>query len=630
MSLSGPIGTPEDNERSPLFDEKFDELVSNFFGRDPEKWPIFAEPSVRKYLDSMIHAACPDLPDSAVPNGENVKADITSCSVMPESPMSSPDDLARLKDDVNTIATMSKNWYSPAAVENVMAMPSDPAIHGCVMALCSNPNIVHYEYAKASADIEDTVARMMGTQVGWDPAKVQGIFSSGGTMCNLYGYLAGLRTAFPDSVHHGFGAQDYRFMHAFSGHYSNVTCLSTLGVDIVDRAITVKNTVNNETDYDDLEKELDACLRMRIKVPTILVTFGTTDTFAVDDVQRVAEIRDRVVARYQPDDPTWRPHIHADSAVGWPLVFFRGYDREKNPLGFTQHMLQVLEEHQNVIEGLKYADSVTIDLHKWGYVPYSASMVLFKNKAIVNRLSNDPDNFTYFNADPSGHTVFHSTIECSRGAVGIYGAYTALKALGKEGYQMLTAHGIQNANYLRHALRERVPGAVIVGSHNGGPSVCWRLYDTDDHKEAKAKFKAETGTGIAARPPRGDRGASMAAIPAGQKRRSLIVLDSEATTSYHNAVYKHMCRGLSDPATQGKGMRDGKVGTLSTDWIQHCCRGSFDVYAHAMKFPGQKAVFFNPWTNQESIDGFVDDLVEAIAAVRKQRQREEFKLLYLS
>ena len=617
MSHSSPLDAPDDIHSSPLFNEKFAELVANFFDRDPVKWPVFAEPSVRKYLDSMIGAPCPDLPDKEVPKGKEIKADITSTTVMPEAPIA-PGSIEGLKDHVNSIAMMSKNWYSPAAVENVMAMPSDPAIHGCMMAIMANPNVVHYEYAKASADIEDTVARMMGTQVGWDASNVQGIFSSGGTMCNLYGYLAGLRTAFPDSVHHGFGASDYRFIHAFSGHYSNVTCLSTLGVDIVDRAITVKNTINNETDYADLEAELDACLRMRIKVPTILVTFGTTDTFAVDDIKRVAEIRDRVVAKYQSNDPTWRPHIHADSAVGWPLVFFRGYDLNANPLGFSKHMLKVLETHQYAIEGLKHADSVTIDLHKWGYVPYSASMVLFREKDTVGRLSNDPDNFTYFNADPSGHTVFHSTIECSRGAVGIYGAYTALKALGKQGYQMLTAHGIQNANYLRHALRTHVKGAVIVGSHNGGPSVCWRLYDTDDHQEAIAKFEAETGSGTTvSRPPPG--GPTVTPAADASQKRPMVVLDSEETTAYHKAVYKHMSLGLSDPTNSGKGMRGGK-GTLSTDWIQHLARGSFDVYAHAMKFPGQKAVFFNPWTDHSSIDGFVEDLVASIAAIRGQRE----------
>ena len=69
----------------------------------------------------------------------------------------------------------------------------------------------------------------------------------------------------------------------------------------------------------------------------------------------------------------------------------------------------------------------------------------------------------------------------------------------------------------------------------------------------------------------------------------------------------------------GKGMRGGK-GTLSTDWIQHLARGPFDVYAHAMKFPGQKAVFFNPWTDHSSIDGFVEDLVASIAAIRAQRK----------
>lgn len=110
----------------------------------------------------------------------------------------------------------------------------------------------------------------------------------------------------------------------------------------------------------------------------------------------------------------------------------------------------------SVNEKYKYlylADSVAIDFHKWGYAPYTSSMVLFKNKKDFLNLHHDPKTFTYFQSEDPTHK-FESTIECSRGGVGIFGAYSSLQSLGKKGLRLLVAHSLQNANYLRQRLSE--------------------------------------------------------------------------------------------------------------------------------------------------------------------------------
>ena len=81
----------------------------------------------------------------------------------------------------------------------------------------------------------------------------------------------------------------------------------------------------------------------------------------------------------------------------------------------------------------------------------------------MKALEHDPENFRYFEKDVQGQTHLQSTIECSRGAAGLFGAYAALQSLGKHGYRTLIAHGLQNADYFRGRLRE-APGAVVMPS----------------------------------------------------------------------------------------------------------------------------------------------------------------------
>ena len=59
---------------------------------------------------------------------------------------------------------------------------------------------------------------------------------------------------------------------------------------------------------------------------------GTTDAFGVDDLDAIADLRDRLVEDYGLD---YTPHVHADAVIGWAWSVFNDYDFERNPLGFA-------------------------------------------------------------------------------------------------------------------------------------------------------------------------------------------------------------------------------------------------------------------------------------------------------
>ena len=138
-------------------------------------------------------------------------------------------------------AALSKNWEDPASVENVVTSPSDPALFGSMAGILANANLVHPEYSELAGELEAMVVRQMATLAGYDPAQATGIFTQGGTFCNLYGYLLGIRKSLPHSRDLGLEyGQDYRIINSGAGHYSNMTNLSLLGVNIRRKTLRIR------------------------------------------------------------------------------------------------------------------------------------------------------------------------------------------------------------------------------------------------------------------------------------------------------------------------------------------------------------------------------------------------------
>lgn len=552
--------TPPAQSIDPTFSEEIDRIRAQFFSRDPALWPIFADP----VFSEIVEFRQKKLPTrerlSQFPGGEELLRQLRAQNQLPSGGRDPSDGVDPL---LVFAAALSKNWEDPASVENVITSPSDPALFGTMVGVLANANLVHPEYAGMAGELESLIIRQMATLAGYDPAKATGIFTAGGTFCNLYGYLLGIRKSLPLSRELGLETgQDYRIINSGVGHYSNMTNLSLLGVNIRRKTIRIRATENNDVDLVDLEHQLTACFQLDCAVPTIMLTMGTTDTFGVDRVQPVCEIRDRLCAQFEV---TVKPHIHVDSAIGWPLLFFLNYDFESNPLAINAATLPGLRRNVDRFRELRLADSFTIDFQKWGYVPYTSSLVMIRNRDDLKALEHDPEYFSYFEQNVEGQTHLHSTIECSRSASGLFGAYNALHALGIEGYQRLVANTLQNANYFRHRLSE-VPGLKLMAAQNHGPSVGFRMYDPSVVSDSDAEFEFECR------------------IQDSEEYRIRV----ERNNRYHREIF----------------LRRGKVG-LYTNWVQFIAHTDYDTRGRCGAIPGEKAVFMNMRTRYEDIDRFI-------------------------
>lgn len=572
--------TPRDIETDPEFMKKMDKIRADFFSRNPDIWPIYRDPGLAHILKNTLDFRSDEVSAVGYPDAERLLDMIETDSVIPPSPLDPRRD--GIDPALLFAATFSKQWNNPASVENVVTLPSDPAVYGSIIAMMVNPNLVCKEYSVMANKLEKYVVRQIAALAGYDPGRADGLFTQGGTFCNMYGYLFGLRKVIPETESLGFDAENnYRFICSQGGHYSNYTTLSVMGANIAEKNIKIKLDHFNRMDLDDLEKQLRACYLLGCKVPTILLTMGTTDTFGIDRVADVCRLVDRIHREFVAQLPKLsdrvgekhqaqlvRPHIHVDSAIGWAILFFLDYDFERNPLHINDKTVSNLKKNVELFEGLKYADSFTVDFHKWGYVPYTSSLVMVRDASSFEALKHDPEYYCYFDRSEMTHSHLQSTIEASRGAAGIFGAYAALRYLGMEGFQTLIANSLQNAAYFRHGIDES-PGAVLLAPRNYGPSVTFRLYDPTAVSDKREEWETELRDATA---------------PENRER-------IKRNTLYHHSAYQR---------------RDHQG--LYTSWIEFSAHTDYDAEAKFERIPGEKAVFFNPLTTHGEIDAFLAKL----------------------
>ncbi|MFI0961038.1 pyridoxal phosphate-dependent decarboxylase family protein [Streptomyces sp. NPDC021080] len=100
--------------------------------------------------------------------------------------------------------------------------------------------------------------------------------------------------------------------------------------------------------------------------------------------------------------------------------------------------------------------SLSCDLHKFGYAPKGASVLLFRDEAL--RL-----DAYYACAGWPGYTVVNSTIQSSKGAGPLAGAWATLQALGADGYRELGRAALAATRALISGVEE-IDGLTVLGT----------------------------------------------------------------------------------------------------------------------------------------------------------------------
>lgn len=99
--------------------------------------------------------------------------------------------------------------------------------------------------------------------------------------------------------------------------------------------------------------------------------------------------------------------------------------------------------------------SISCDLHKFGYAPKGASVVLFAEPALRRA--------AYFaSAAWPGYTVINTTVQSSKSAGPLGGAWATLNALGRDGYLDLARDTLEATRRLVAGIGE-IPGLRVLG-----------------------------------------------------------------------------------------------------------------------------------------------------------------------
>lgn len=323
--------------------------------------------------------------------------------------------------------------------------PTTMGIAADALVAAFNPQMAAWSHNPLGAEVEQHLIRAFGARFGYDPAKVEGNFTSGGAEANHTALLTALVRSFPEVGRRGLLAlrsQPVLYVSREAHHsFLKAARLSGLGTEAV-REVGVDSSLRMRPD------ELAARIREdreEGKAPFLVVaTLGTTGAGAIDPVAEIADIAD--------EEGIW---LHADAAWGGAAA--------------------LVPELRPLVEGMARASSITFDAHKWLSVPMGAGIYLTRQTGILERTFRTAAG--YMPREAAGLPVvdaYSSSMQWSRRFTGLK-VFLSLAVAGWEGYEAAIRHQTAMGDLLRERLREegwvvvndtRLPVVCFVG---GGP-----------------------------------------------------------------------------------------------------------------------------------------------------------------
>jgi len=257
--------------------------------------------------------------------------------------------LDQLLAECRTIMDLSRHNGHPRFFGYV-ASPSTPiGAYGDLIASALNANITCWRSGPAGTELERLVVGWLGLLIGYDQ-QAKGLLTSGGSMANMIALLiANRRKSGADTSRKGLwnSGPPMTIYASEEVHLSIPKAADILGFgrDQV-RVITCDERQRMRVDV--LASRIEADLREGLRPFCVIGSAGTVNTGVIDPLNDIAQIA--------TEYGLW---FHVDGAYGAPGVLDGG--------------------KKDLFAGLERADSVSLDPHKWLYVPVDAGCLLFRD-----------------------------------------------------------------------------------------------------------------------------------------------------------------------------------------------------------------------------------------------------------
>ena len=420
--------------------------------------------------------------------------------------------------------------FSPRYIAHMKSDLSLPGLLGWFAAMLHNPNNSSRDASRAGTVIETQAIAALADMLGYDPARAQGHFTSGGTVANfeavwraryrLDHWLAlalhvaettGARLDPFAAAHMGWArfrdlcathavsddvlkacsaaasnpgdiwrrisrasGQDYKgpvMLVPGNRHYSWSKSANIFGLG--GEAIwSIALDASGRLDLTDFQRLVARAEAEGRPILMVVAVAGATETGAVDPLDRLYDRMDD-----WQTERGWRIWRHVDAAYG----------------GFLGAMLDgpseaaLTSETAAALRAMRRSDSITIDPHKLGYVPYACGAFLAPD---AERYAVSAFDAPYLDRPELGDGKWTSTLEGSRSAAGAAATWLTAETIGlaADGFGALMAATLDARQAFQTAVRDAVPEARFLPADSN--IACFSLARTG---EALSRSNARTG-----------------------------------------------------------------------------------------------------------------------------------------
>lgn len=333
----------------------------------------------------------------------------------------------------------SPPWQSPRYLGHMNSEVLMPSILGYVTAMLYNLNNCSYEGSPATTPMELEVGLDFCRLLGFDPNKAWGHISCDGTIANIEGLWYarnlksipfGIKKVSPELVN---GKTDWELSNMTiseildlsesvqdnwaqieastvrgkgisneklgkwivpqSKHYSWNKAVDLLGIGS-ENMIEIQVDDKFRIDIDKLETVISDLADQKIPILGVVGVIGTTEEGSIDQMNKIVALRKKF-----EEERGVTFFIHADAAYGgYARTIFLDEDNNFIPYDelckrlvddeiFDESINWPTREVYESFKALKDVDSITIDPHKMGYVPYAAGGIVIKDKRMVAAIS---------------------------------------------------------------------------------------------------------------------------------------------------------------------------------------------------------------------------------------------------
>lgn len=264
--------------------------------------------------------------------------------------------------------------------------------------------------ARAATELEWQAVGWLAQFIGF-PAQ-SGTFTSGGTISNITALASAREAAIPGSRINGVGSAKPTIYCSVEAHYSVTRAAEVLGIGAANvRAIDIDFDRRMRSDV--LREVIATDIAAGHTPVAIIATTGTTLTGAVDPIDALADVAEEF--------GVW---LHVDGAYGVPAA---------------------ATNRSELFRGLERVNSVTVDCHKWMFVPKACSAVLVRDVASLAKVFSHDEAYM---PHAGGHyNAVDITLEYSR-------PFRALKL-----WMLFSVHGAQA---VRHAIERNCDQATAL------------------------------------------------------------------------------------------------------------------------------------------------------------------------